>query len=194
MLVEWNFSCCRATLPSSGLQGPALSESELLSNLGREGKGAPSELSSFPSGLSAMGWGKPWRKQLHPIPLSWTLRAYQRLWEVPQKLWFTQDYSVLFEAQMVKNLHTVQETWVWSPDWEDPLKKGVATHSSILAWRIPWTEEPGGLRSMESERVRHNWATDFIRPQNPLPILCIWMLCCLSLCASTKQPSVFLRT
>ena len=48
-------------------------------------------------------------------------------------------------APMVKNLATVKETWVWPLGWEDPLEKGMATLSSILAWRIPWTEEPGGL-------------------------------------------------
>ena len=48
-------------------------------------------------------------------------------------------------AQLVKNLPAMQETWVRSLGWEDPLEKGKATHSSILAWRIPWTEEPGGL-------------------------------------------------
>ena len=51
-------------------------------------------------------------------------------------------------AQMVKNLPTLQETQVVYLGWEDPLEKGMATHSSILAWRIPWTEEPGGLQSM----------------------------------------------
>ena len=51
-------------------------------------------------------------------------------------------------AQTVKNLPAVQETQVQYLGWEDPLEKGVATHSSILAWRIPWTEEPGGLQSM----------------------------------------------
>ena len=51
----------------------------------------------------------------------------------------------------------MQETWVWSLGWEDPLKKGMATHSSSLAWRIPRTEEPGGLQSMGWQRVRHNW-------------------------------------
>ena len=51
-------------------------------------------------------------------------------------------------AQMVKNLPAVQETWVRSLGREDPLEKGMATHSSILAWIIPWTEEPGGLQSM----------------------------------------------
>ena len=51
-------------------------------------------------------------------------------------------------AQTVKNLPTMQETWLRSLGWEDPLEEGMATHSSILAWRIPWTEEPGGLQSM----------------------------------------------
>ena len=49
-------------------------------------------------------------------------------------------------AQAVKNLPAIQETQVWSLGWEDPLKKGMATHSSILAWEIPWTEESGGLQ------------------------------------------------
>ena len=53
---------------------------------------------------------------------------------------------------MVKNLPAMQETWVQSLGCEDPLEKGMATHSSILAWRIPWTEEPGGLQSMGSQR------------------------------------------
>ena len=60
------------------------------------------------------------------------------------------------EAQMVENLPVMQETWVQSPSREDPLEKGIATHSSILAWRIPWTEEPSGLQSMESQRVGHD--------------------------------------
>ena len=59
-------------------------------------------------------------------------------------------------AQTVKNLPAMQETWVRSLGWEDPLEKGMATHSSILAWRIPWTGEPGGLQSMGSQRVKHN--------------------------------------
>ena len=52
----------------------------------------------------------------------------------------------------VENLPAMQETWVQSLGWKDPLEKGMATHSSILAWRIPWTEEPGGLQSMELQR------------------------------------------
>ena len=54
-------------------------------------------------------------------------------------------------AQMVKNPPTMRETWVRSLGWEDPLEEGMAIHSSILAWRIPWTEEPGGLQSMGSQ-------------------------------------------
>ena len=60
------------------------------------------------------------------------------------------------EAQMVKNLPAVLETWVPSLGQEDPLEKGMATHSSILAWRIPWTEEQGRLQSMGSKGVRHD--------------------------------------
>ena len=62
-------------------------------------------------------------------------------------------------AQMVKNLPGLWETWVRSLGQEDPLEKGMATHSSILAWRIPWTEEPAGLQSMGSQSVRHDGAT-----------------------------------
>ena len=58
-------------------------------------------------------------------------------------------------AQTVKNMPVMQETWVQSSGWEDPLEKGMATHSSILVWRIPCSEEPGGLQSMGSQTVRH---------------------------------------
>ena len=63
-------------------------------------------------------------------------------------------------AQLVKNPLAMQEPWVWSLGWEDPLEKVLATHSTVLAWRIPWTEEPGGLQSMGSQRVRHDWVTE----------------------------------
>ena len=59
-------------------------------------------------------------------------------------------------AQMVKNLSAMPETWVQSLGQEDTLKKGKAIHSNILAWRIPWTEEAGGLQSIGSQRVRHD--------------------------------------
>ena len=59
-------------------------------------------------------------------------------------------------AQLVKNLPAVQESWVRSLEWEDPLEERMATHSSILAWRIPRTEELGGLQSLGSQRTRHD--------------------------------------
>ena len=68
-------------------------------------------------------------------------------------LWSTQL------AQMVKCLPAMQETRVLSLSWEDPLEKEMATHSSTVAWKIPWTEEPGRLQSMGSWRVGHDWET-----------------------------------
>ena len=59
-------------------------------------------------------------------------------------------------AQMVKTPPTMQETWVLFLGQEDPLEKGLTTHYSILAWRIPWIEQPGGLQSMGSQRVRYH--------------------------------------
>ena len=64
------------------------------------------------------------------------------------------EYLYKLVEQMVKNLPTMQENCIQSLGWEDPLEKGMATSSSILAWRIPWTEEPGRLQSMGSQRVR----------------------------------------
>ena len=66
------------------------------------------------------------------------------------------DKRASLVAQMVKNPPAMQETWIRSLGWEDPLEKGAATHSSILAWKIPRTEEPGGPQSMGLQRVRHD--------------------------------------
>ena len=69
-----------------------------------------------------------------------------------EEIGFPLQYScVSLVAQMVKNPPTMQETWVWSLAWEDPLEEGMTTHSSILAWKSPWTEEPGRLQSMGSQ-------------------------------------------
>ena len=62
-------------------------------------------------------------------------------------------------AQMVKRLSTIQESRVWALGWEDPLEKEMAIHSSTIAWKIPWTEEPSRLQSMGSQRVGHDWVT-----------------------------------
>ena len=73
----------------------------------------------------------------------------QRGWE----LWREPNSLV---TQTVKNPPAIQEAWFQTLGWEDPLEKGMATHSSTLAWRIPWTEEPGGLQSIGSQRVGHD--------------------------------------
>ena len=106
------------------------------------------------------------------------------LWTLPSKLGFAPCVSFLFGltlhwififpsklplhltvyiciqmAQRLKRLPAMQDTWVQSLGQEDPLEKEMATHFSILAWRIPWMEEPSRLQSKRSQRVRHNWAT-----------------------------------
>ena len=83
-------------------------------------------------------------------------------WSLPTLLFvtYTNTNQASLLAQMVKNLPAVQETGVWSLGQEDSLQKGMAAHSRILAWRIPWTEEPGRLQSMGSHRVKHDWATN----------------------------------
>ena len=66
-----------------------------------------------------------------------------------------QDWTSLV-AQLVKNPPAMQETYIQSLGWKDPLEEGMATHSSILAWKVPWTEEPGRLQSMGLQRVRYD--------------------------------------
>ena len=69
------------------------------------------------------------------------------------------DILTFLMVQNVKSLPAMQETWVQFLGWKDPLEKEIATHSSILAWRIPWTEEPGGLQSMGLQRIGDDLAT-----------------------------------
>ena len=83
---------------------------------------------------------------LHKSP-----RTSAQGWPLAEGFWWGSLFMLV--AQMVKNLPTMQETQVQSLGWEDALEKGIATHSSILAWKIPWTEEPGSLESMGSKRV-----------------------------------------
>ena len=75
------------------------------------------------------------------------------------KILYYQVRGASLVAQTLKNLPAMRETCVLSLDWEDPLEKKMAKHSSILAWRIPWKEEPDGLQSVGLHRVRHNWTT-----------------------------------
>ena len=78
--------------------------------------------------------------------------------EPPRKPQILDTYLLMIYpvAQMVKRLRTTRETWVRSLGWEDLLEKETATHTGILAWKIPWTEEPGRLQSMGSQRVGHD--------------------------------------
>ena len=97
-------------------------------------------------------------KNIYSEPHRYTIQIQQLIivtftQSLPYRVW------AFLMAQIVKNAPAIQETWVWSLGWEDPLEEGMAAHSSILAWRIPWTEEPGGLQSMGSQRLRHDWVT-----------------------------------
>ena len=92
--------------------------------------------------------GNPWYYQ----SLLPNHESYITSFRPPPALW-----GASLVTQMVKNPPAVQEIWVRSLGWEDPLEESMATHSSILAWRIPWTEEPGRLQSMGSQRAEHNW-------------------------------------
>ena len=103
-----------------------------------------------------------WCAAVHEVGKSWTWLSE----------WTKKEHTLLYcnlrrilvsvtslVAHKVKRLPTMQETWVRSLGWEDPLKKEMATHSGILAWKIPWTEEPCWLLFMGSQRVGHDWAT-----------------------------------
>ena len=79
--------------------------------------------------------------------------------------------STSLVAQMVKHLSTMRETRVRALGWEDPLEKEMAIHSSTVAWKIPWTEEPGRLQSMGSQRVGHDWATSLSLSSNMISYL-----------------------
>ena len=109
-----------------------------------------------PHGQRSLAGCSPWSHRVghdwatkHRIGLVCILLIYNLAW-----VWASPV------TQMVKNLPAMWETRVQSPGWEDPLEKGMTTHSNILAWGIPWIEEPGGLQSMGCQRVGHNWATN----------------------------------
>ena len=93
------------------------------------------------------------RISLKPSPSPWSMETLSSVKLAPgaKKVgdcWFRGYFRDSLGAQMVKNLPAMQDTWVQSLVWKHPLKKGMATHSSVLAWEIPWTEEPGGPQSM----------------------------------------------
>ena len=107
-----------------------------------------------------------------PLPRAWERLDYKyrkfiskilpegnSLLEKPLVAPQTINFWASLVAQRLKGLPPMQETWVRSLGWEDPLEKEMVTHSSILAWRIPWTEKPGRLQSTGLQRVGHDWAT-----------------------------------
>ena len=93
------------------------------------------------------------------------LEAFPEMLQKPEWTFWSTRYDEWGSpgGSVVTNLPAVKETWVWSLGQEDPLEEEMATHSNILAWRTPWTEEPGGLQSKGSHGVRYNWA---IKQQN----------------------------
>ena len=103
-----------------------------------EGKGYPLQYSSLENSMDCM---------VHGVTESRTQLSHFHF----HFLWAS------LVTQRVKHLPAMWETWVWSLGQEDPLEKEMATHYSILAWRIPWMEEPGGLQSTGSQRVGNNW-------------------------------------
>ena len=94
-------------------------------------------------------------------------------------------------TQVVKTLSVMYKTQVQSLGWEDPLEKGVAIHSSILAWWIPWTEEPGGLQSMGLQRVGHNWLTNTLTSVLLSPVSPTAKFHCSGPCTYNHGPSIF---
>ena len=137
--------------------------------------------------VQSLLWEIPWRRKKEPTPVFWPAESHglyrpwgrkesdtteSRTWlsdfhtmVIIKKKYYNRDYrhtsfGASLIAQLVKNPPAMQEIPVWFLGREDPLEKGKATKSSILAWRIPWSEEPGGLQSMGSWRVGYYWATN----------------------------------
>ena len=130
---------------------------------------SPGEWNSYPlqsSGLENSMDGWLWQATVHGVTKSRTWLSNFHFCIAGRFFTFCTTRDVLYHivcklvAQMAKNLPAMQETQVRSLGQEDPLEKEMATHSSILAWRIPWREEAGGLQSMGSQRVRHGPATN----------------------------------
>ena len=114
------------------------------------------------SGHSSYRWSKISRQDSNPNGFQKHLKQ--------STVWFSRSHlgemcssfvtsAASLVAQMVKRLPAMRETWVWSLGQEYPMEKDMATYSSTLAWKIPWTEEPCRLQSMGLQRVGHNWAT-----------------------------------
>ena len=114
----------------------------------------------------SLGWEDSWRRGRLPHPIFWPgeFHGLYSLWgckesDMTERLWLHRVLKGFPGDSVVKNLPVMQEMQVQSLGWEDPLEKEMATHSSILAWRSPWTEEPGRLQSIGLQRVRDDLVT-----------------------------------
>ena len=127
---------------------------------GEFGYGWPSSRSTYTETHSNSAAGNRPRKNSHSCPQGHSLTRVSTWWDRGSFFFFFSSYFILCcfpSVSVVKNppsMQETQETWAWSLGEEDPLEKGMATHSRILACRIPWTEEAGRLQSIESHRVR----------------------------------------
>ena len=140
-----------------------------------EGNGSPLQSSCLENPVDKGAWWATvheitkrwtWVTELHPVGLRATLLQSGLILtndicsDPASKQGHILRWGLNMVALMVKNLPAVWGPQVLSLGWEDPLEERMATHSSILAWRIPWAEEPGGLESMGSQRVGHDWANN----------------------------------
>ena len=109
----------------------------------------------------------------------WKFENKEHFWqgENAWNLWFSKLLVGFLVAQMVKNSPASWDTWVWSLGWEDRLEEGMAAHFSVLAWEIPWREEPGGLQSMGSQRSR-TWRSTLHAHTMHTSCLCEWFENC----------------
>ena len=114
----------------------------------------------------------PWEATSLWIPVTRMLRIQMPVTSKDLPRHMVKAFKILpWWLETLKSLPAMQETWVQSLSCEDPLEKGMATHSSILAWRIPWTEHPGRLQSMGSQRVGCNWVINTFSPSLTRPLL-----------------------
>ena len=112
---------------------------------------------------SITAWRIPWTEKFGRLRSTGSQRVGHDWsdWEQIPSCWASQ---VAQWWRICLPMWVMREAWVWSLGQEDPLEKETAAHSSILAWKIPWTEEPGGLQSMGLQAVRHSWVTEHTAP------------------------------
>ena len=131
----------------------------------KESMATPVFLAGESHGQRSLAGYSPWgRKELDTLKRLSTLAFY---WIKINQLFIWHPLCSFLVAQMVKDLPAMQETWIWSLGWKDPLEKEMATHSSILAWRIPWTEEPDRLQFMKLQSW--TWLSTHTQPIRQFP-------------------------